>query len=128
VREEKLRGGFFNTGVSAYTAPNRGIFEQTGKAEDVGKFKAPSLRNIAVTAPYMHDGSLATLKEVIDHYAAGGRMDHPNKSTILRRLRLTDDDKSDLIEFLRSLTDEDLLTNSRWSDPWVHTHSAHTTK
>ena len=47
---------------------------KTEKAEDVGKFKAPTLRNIALTAPYMHDGSIATLDEVIDHYAAGGRL------------------------------------------------------
>src|ERR1700691_1693958 len=76
----------FNTGVSAYAAPNRGLFEQTGKTGDMGKFQAPSLRNVAVTAPYMHDGSLATLDEVIQHYAAGGRLDHPNKSHILRPL------------------------------------------
>jgi cytochrome c peroxidase len=115
--------GFFNTGVSDYLAPNRGIFEQTGKTEDVGKFKAPSLRNVAATAPYMHDGSLATLEDVIDHYAAGGRMNHPNKSAILRRVRLADGEKRDLIEFLRSLTDTNLLHDPRWSDPWINTRS-----
>jgi cytochrome c peroxidase len=78
-RDEDPLGGFFNTGVTSYDAPNRGLFEQTHKAEDIGKFRAPTLRNIAVTAPYMHDGSLRTLEEVIDHYAAG-RMDHPNKT------------------------------------------------
>jgi cytochrome c peroxidase len=122
-RENEPRGGFFNTGVSEYTAPNRGIFEQTGKAEDVGKFKAPSLRNIAVSAPYMHDGSLATLEDVIDHYAAGGRMNHPNKSAILRRVHLAEGEKRDLIEFLRSLTDEGLLKDPGLSDPWVATRS-----
>jgi cytochrome c peroxidase len=66
----------------------------------------------------MHDGSLATLEEVIDHYAAGGRMDHPNKSRILRRFALTDVDRRDLVEFLKSLTDEELLRDLRWSDPW----------
>jgi cytochrome c peroxidase len=120
-REDEPRGGFFNTGVSDYVAPNRGIFEQTGQPEDVGKFKAPSLRNVAVTAPYMHDGSLATLEEVIDHYAAGGKMNHPNKSTNLRRVHLAESEKRDLIEFLQSLTDENLLKDPRWSDPWVHT-------
>jgi cytochrome c peroxidase len=65
-------GSFFNTGVSAYEPPNRGIYEYTGKTEDIGKFRVPTLRNIALTAPYMHDGSLRTLEEVIDHYAAGG--------------------------------------------------------
>ena len=113
-------GGFFNTGVTTYTAPNRGLFEQTGRIEDVGKFRAPSLRNVAVTAPYMHDGSLGTLVEVIQHYAAGGKLDHPNKSHILRRLNLTDSDKHDLIEFLKSLTNEEMLHDLRWSNPWLH--------
>jgi cytochrome c peroxidase len=66
----------------------------------------------------MHDGGLATLQEVIDHYAAGGKFDHPNKSHILRSLTLTDSDKRDLIEFLKSLTDEEVLHDSRWSNPW----------
>jgi cytochrome c peroxidase len=102
---EKPAPSFFNTGVS----------------EDIGKFRAPSLRNIAVTAPYMHDGSLATLEEVIDHYAVGGKFDHPNKSHILRRLNLTDSDQRDLIEFLKSLTDEEMLRDPRWSNPWPDT-------
>ncbi len=114
------RVAFFNTGVSTYDTPNRGLFELTRVTEDIGKFRAPSLRNIAVTAPYMHDGSLGTLEEVIQHYAAGGKLDHPNKSHILRRLNLTDSDKRDLIEFLKSLTDEEMLHDSRWSNPWLH--------
>jgi cytochrome c peroxidase len=119
------RGRFFNTGVSSYAAPNRGLFEQTGRPEDMGKFRAPSLRNIAVTAPYMHDGSLPTLEDVVHHYAAGGKFDHPNKSHILRRLNLTDSDKRDLVEFLKSLTDEEALHDPRWSNPWgsVKTHA-----
>jgi cytochrome c peroxidase len=111
--------GFFNTGVTAYVAPHRGLYEQTRETGDIGKFRAPSLRNIAVTAPYMHDGSLATLEEVIDHYSAGGRTDHPNKSPILRRFRLSDGEKRDLVEFLKSLTDEELLHDSHWNDPWI---------
>ncbi len=109
---------FFNTGVSLYTPPNRGLFEHTQRTEDIGKFRPPTLRNIAVTAPYMHDGSVATLEDVIDHYAAGGKLDHPNKSRILRPFHLTDSDKRDLVEFLKSLTDEELLHDPRWSDPW----------
>jgi cytochrome c peroxidase len=111
--------GFFNTGVSAYAAPNRGMFERTKRPEDIGKFRAPSLRNIAITAPYMHDGTVATLEETIDHYAAGGRLDHPNKSRILRPFRMTDADKRDLVEFLKTLTDDELLRDPRWSDPWA---------
>ena len=113
-----VRGSFFNTGVSTYAAPNRGLFEQTGRDQDMGKFRVPSLRNVAVTAPYMHDGSLATLEDVIEHYSAGGKVDHPNKSEILRPLNLTAQDKKDLVEFLKSLTDEEMLHDARWSDPW----------
>lgn len=70
---------FHNTGLydldgkGAYPAPNTGLLEHTGRPEDMGRFRAPTLRNVEVTAPYMHDGSIATLDEVIDHYAAGGR-------------------------------------------------------
>ena len=117
-REDDGSHGFFNTRVSAYAAPNRGLAEKTGKAEDIGKFRPPSLRNIALTAPYMHDGSLATLEDVIEHYAAAGRMDHANKSAILRRFRLTPAERSDLVQFLQSLTDDELLHDPRWSDPW----------
>lgn len=117
--EDGLRVSFFNTGASSYPAPNRGIYEYTKRPEDIGRFRAPTLRNIAVTAPYMHDGSLATLEDVVDHYAAGGRYDHPNKSRILRPFHLTDGEKRDLVEFLRSLTDEELLHDPRWSNPWT---------
>ncbi len=110
-----VHGSFFNTGVSADA---RGLSEQTGRDEDTGKFRVPSLRNVAVTAPYMHDGSLATLEDVIDHYAAGGKFDHPNKSRNIRKLNLSAQDKKDLIEFLKSLTDEEMLHDARWSDPW----------
>ncbi len=111
-------GIFFNTGVSRYAEPNRGLFERTGAPQDVGRFRAPTLRNIAVTAPYMHDGSMTTLAQVVDHYAAGGVMPHANQSRLLRPLPLSAHDKSDLIEFLESLTDQELLRDSRWKDPW----------
>ena len=125
VRFEGSRGGemqggtFFNTGVALYAAPNRGLFERTKRDEDVGKFRAPTLRNIARTAPYMHDGSLATLEDVIAHYAAGGKVEHANKTRILRPFPLTEGERRDLIEFLKSLTDEELLRDPRWADPWL---------
>ena len=111
-------GFFFNTGVSVYEAPNRGLYEHTKRAEDAGRFRAPTLRNIALTAPYMHDGSLAMLEAVIDHYASGGRHNDVNKSRVLRPFRLSDQDKRDLIEFLNSLTDVELTRDVRWSNPW----------
>ena len=57
-------------GAVSYPAANTGIYQVTGRAQDSGKFRVPTLRNIAVTAPYMHDGSIATLREVLDHSAA----------------------------------------------------------
>ncbi|MEO8098223.1 MAG: MbnH family di-heme enzyme [Acidobacteriota bacterium] len=112
------RGEFFNTGVAQYEAPNRGAYEDTGRYDDFGKFRAPTLRNIALTDPYMHDGSFDSLEEVIDHYAAGGKFDQVNKTRVLRPFRITDSEKGDLIEFLESLTDDELIRDPRWSDPW----------
>src|SRR4051812_39154783 len=99
-------GFFLNTGVSVYEAPNRGLYEHTRPPEDIGRFRAPTLRNIALTAPYLHDGSLPTLEAVIDHYASGDRHDHVNKSRVLRPFPLSEQDKQDLIAFLKSLTDD----------------------
>jgi cytochrome c peroxidase len=93
---------------------NNGIYEVyadsgrahiTGFSLDVGRFRVPSLRNVAKTAPYMHDGSFASLEQVIDHYNSGGKK-HPNKSSLLRPLGLSEQDKQDLINFLGSLSDD----------------------
>jgi cytochrome c peroxidase len=111
--------GLFNlAGLLSYPADNTGLHAVTRKIEDVGKFRVPTLRNIAVTGPYMHDGSIATLDEVLDHYAAGGRTANPAKSTGLRPFTLTADERRDLIAFLESLTDREALRDPRWSDPW----------
>ncbi len=72
---------------------------------DVGKFKVPSLRNIEKTAPYMHDGSMATLETVVNHYNSGGQ-NHPNRSPLLLQLNLTQQEKTDLVNFLKALTDQ----------------------
>ncbi len=126
---------FHNTGLynlrgpSSYPAPNVGISEHTGKPTDVGKFKAPSLRNVALTSPYMHDGSIATLEEVLDHYAAGGRtvasgpnagrgFDNPHKDKRITGITFTAQNREDLIAFLRSLTDTELIHDPRFSNPW----------
>lgn len=111
--------GLYNlAGLLSYPADNTGLRALTGKLEDVGRFRIPTLRNIAVTAPFMHDGSIATLDGVLDHYAAGGRTVNPNKSTGLKPFTLTRDERRDLIAFLESLTDRDALRDPRWSDPW----------
>jgi cytochrome c peroxidase len=80
-----------------------GRFKVTGVEADRNAFKTPTLRNVALTAPYMHDGSLSTLREVIDFYDAGGGVQQP-KSVLLRKLNLTEKEKSDLVAFLESLT------------------------
>ncbi len=77
----------------------------TQKSSDVGKFKVPSLRNIAFTAPYMHDGSIATLEDAVEHYNTGIQR-HPNKSGLLFNLNLSTQEKEDLVNFLKALSDE----------------------
>jgi len=89
-------------------------FHHTG----VGKFRAPTLRNIAVTAPYMHDGSLPTLEAVVAHYATGG-VASPLKSNRLRGFRISPPEASELVEFLKCLTDEGFLSNPAFARPVI---------
>ena len=106
-------------GDGAYPSDNTGIAEITGEAGDMGRFKAPTLRNIAVTGPYMHDGSITTLSAVLDHYALGGRAaTSPLKSEFVSGFILTDPEKADVIAFLSALTDVDFLSDPRHADPW----------
>lgn len=100
---------FQNNGLYEMYA-DEGRAEITGRESDAGKFKTPTLRNIAKTAPYMHDGSLATLEAVLDHYASQGK-NHPNRSIFLFNISLSEQDKQDIIAFLESLTDEEFLSN-----------------
>ena len=106
-----------------------GVASVSENPSDMGRFKAPTLRNIAVTAPYMHDGSIATLSEVLDHYAAGGRTieagpnagigsANPFKSNFVRGFRMTEDERADLLAFLDSLTDREFLENPAHADPF----------
>ncbi len=85
--------------------PDLGRYEVTGNEEDKGAFKTPTLRNVEQTAPYMHDGSQKTLEEVVEWYVKGG---HPNPhlSKDVKKLDLTEQDKADLVEFMKSLTGE----------------------
>lgn len=92
------------------------FFHDTGVAAQPAKFRAPTLRNIAVTAPYMHDGSVPTLKEVVMHYAAGGRNSRP-KSDKVRGFAISPSEIDDLVAFLHTLTDERFLANPAFSNP-----------
>ena len=97
-------------GTGAYPAEAPGLIEITGRLEDRGRFRIPSLSNVARTAPYMHDGSVATLAEVVDHYAAGGRVpDSPARDARMKPFVLSELEKRDLLLFLESL-DDDCLT------------------
>ena len=99
--------GFHNLGIgyAAGRFTDTGRYRVSGDESDLGAFRTPSLRNVAVTAPYMHDGSLATLEDVIDFYDAGGRP-NPNLSPFIRPLFLSVYEKAALIAFLRTLTDQ----------------------
>jgi cytochrome c peroxidase len=106
-------------GQGGYPAPNTGAFDITLKPEDMGKFKAPTLRNVALTAPYMHDGSIKTLSEVLDHYAKGGRAHVTGKTdSLLKPFTLTEQERADIIAFLESLTDETFIRDPRFANPW----------
>ncbi|WP_213996633.1 MbnH family di-heme enzyme [Arsukibacterium sp.] len=130
---------FHNTGLyftqttesypPGYPQHDRGLAEITMNPADDGRFRAPTLRNIALTAPYMHDGSLATLEQVIDFYTAGGRnigsgthagdgRQHPGKSQFVAGFELTTNERAAVLAFLHSLTDPHFITNQDHSNPW----------
>lgn len=101
---------------------DKGLAELTGNPADVGVFKSPSLRNIALTAPYMHDGRFKTLEEVVDFYSDNVKP-HPNLNPILLHngdpnLHLTATQKADLVDFLKSLTDNSMYSDDRFANPF----------
>lgn len=117
---------FHNTGLydederGAYPKSDQGLYEVTGQLRDMGNFRAPTLRNVAHSAPYMHDGSVKTLSEVIELYAAGGRSqgrDNPHKSVFIKGFIISEEQKQDLLAFLHSLTDDNFLTNPAHAQP-----------
>jgi len=132
-----MNNGLYNLDEEgSYPRGNEGLYDMTFEVADKGKFKPPSLRNIAVTAPYMHDGSIETLEDVLDHYSRGGRLvpegtlidgqdvsgdgkDNPNKSAFIKGFDLSEQEREDVLAFLRALTDESLLTNPAYSDPFA---------
>lgn len=115
-----LTDNFFrNNGLDL--APEPGLYNTTGKDTDRGRMKVPSLRNVTLTAPYMHDGRFKTLGEVIDFYSTSLHQKSPNVDEHIipmgRGLFLTDGQKADLIAFLHTLTDSTFLHNPAFSDP-----------
>ena len=110
-----------NNGLDA--ADDLNDFEDLGRGEftgnpiDNGKFRAPTLRNIALTAPYMHDGRFQTLREVVEHYNSGG---HPsiNKNNLIQPLGLTEQQIDAVVAYLHTLTDTTYLTNPAFQNPF----------
>ena len=126
---ESPEARFHNTGLynedgqGAYPEPNTGLHRHTGESFDMGKFRAPTLRNIALTAPYMHDGSIPDLEGVLDHYGVGGRhrLQRPQEGSIagesitdqlITGFELSEDETRQLIAFLQALTDETFVRES----------------
>jgi cytochrome c peroxidase len=134
IRHQKLplaEQGFHNTGLynldgrGAYPANNVGISELTGNPDDMGQFRTPTLRNVALTAPYMHDGSIPTLQQVIrEHYAQAGRAGNtpegpnPMRSSLIAGFEVSEQEVTDLVAFLNALTDKTFIQNSRHGNPW----------
>jgi len=100
-------------GRGSYPQNDRGLIDITHRAADMGKFRVPTLRNVALTAPYMHDGSVPNLEEVIDRYARGGHGIRFQDSRI-RRLFLSQEERADLVAFLGSLTDREFVDDPRF--------------
>ena len=131
VRLPFAERGFHNTGLynqdgkGAYPPGNSGIAEFTGEAADMGKFRTPSLRNIEVTAPYMHDGSIRTLELVIrKHYALAGRSvatvqgASPLRSELIAGFETSPQEVADVVAFLKALTDQRFLQDRAHGNPW----------
>ena len=116
-------------GLGAYPTGGEGLFLSTFDTADMGKMRIPPLRNVAVTGPYMHDGSDATLDEVIEIYEAGGRnvadgplagdgRSNPYKATAMTGFDLSAAERADLLRFFDALTDSEFLVDPRFASPW----------
>jgi len=110
-----------NNGLDSFGI-DPGFAAVTGKATDHGKFKVPSLRNVAITFPYMHDGRFQTLRQVVEHYNTGvvvqSRNIDPSMIGFIHGLGLTQQDITDLVAFLETLTDESFVTNPAYASPF----------
>lgn len=133
---------YFNTGLynldgkGSYPAYDRGLIELTKNPDDMGKYKVPTLRNLAFTAPYFHDGSAATLEDVIMVYEDGGRnklngqskgdgRNNPHKHLLIKGFKLNSQERKDLIRFLWSLSDSSVLKNPAYANPFPDDETQH---
>jgi cytochrome c peroxidase len=133
--DDAIEFPFFNNGLynvggdGSYPEEDQGLYEATLDPSDKGLFRPSSLRNIELTAPYMHDGSIATLREVIEHYARGGSLtesgvnagdgkNSPLKSALILGFDATDEEIDAVIAFLEALTDEEFISSPKFSNPF----------
>lgn len=131
---DTARYPFFNNGLynvdgnGSYPVYDQGLYDLTLNPNDRGLFRPPSLRNVALTGPYMHDGSIADLRGVLEHYAAGGTVTasgsnagdgrvSPLKSGLVRGFRLSEEEAQDVLSFFDSLTDTDFIENPAFASP-----------
>lgn len=125
-----FNNGLYNIdGKGAYPASDEGLKEFTQSAADMGRFRIPTLRNLLYTGPYMHDGSMPTLIEIIDMYARGGRLitqgensgdgcKSPLKDPRIKGFRISPQQKADLLSFLVSLSDSGIINNPKYQNPF----------
>lgn len=129
--------GLYNiNNQNVYPSNDLGIFTQTKDSNDIGKFKIPSLRNVLISAPYMHDGSVNTIEEVIDVYANGGRNNttgiyigdgriNTHKDALIKGFTISQEEKNDLLHFLNTLTDSTIFTNPNFQNPFQNNSSSY---
>lgn len=125
---------YFNTGLyninGSYPANDRGFFDKTGNVADNGKIRVPTLRNLAFTAPYFHDGSAATLEDVLKVYMEGGRnittginkgdgRSNPHKNFLIKGFTLNLQEQKDVISFLFALSDSSIINNPAYANPFT---------
>ncbi|MEM9897689.1 MAG: cytochrome c peroxidase, partial [Bacteroidota bacterium] len=115
----------FNNGLDAGENEDNGVGGVTGRNNDLGLFKVPSLRNIGLGTPFMHDGRFSTLREVVTFYNDGVQ-DHPNisremlgRNGEIRRLNLSEDEIDAIVAFMETLTDENFIQDEKFSDPFI---------
>ncbi len=107
---------FRNNGLSAEFSQDAGRYEISLLEEDKGKFKVPSLRNIAKTAPYMHHGQIGTLEGVLDHYSSGVKQSTTLDPLLKKGIPMTATEKTQIIAFLKTLTDDDFIRNPMFAE------------
>ncbi len=117
-------GQFHNNGLdSVFSGFGEGLYAVTGNKNDLGKFKTPTLRNVALRGPYMHDGRFSTLEEVVEFYNTGV-VPSPTLDPIMTKpgkengLQLSAQDKADLVNFMKALTDTSFIRDTSLSNPW----------